>query len=95
MDLDAASSWDLSADVNNEVAGLECMYGTVDDCAVWQYEQGSGKWFGLAPDFWFFGGSCGQDGGWRSVLKSVVASNGIALYSSAAQLTSWVNWFVL
>jgi hypothetical protein len=85
--LNAASGWSLGNDLPGEAADLKCMYGTTDDCAVWVYTQGSGRWIGVAPDFYNFGYPEGQDGGWVSVMTTIAAYG-----SSASQLTSWVTW---
>jgi hypothetical protein len=89
VDLNSANGWNLDGDLPGEAADLECMYGTTDDCAVWVYTQGSGSWFGVAPDFYDFGYAEGQDGGWVSVMTTIAAYGSSS--SSASRLTSWVT----
>ncbi len=85
--INAAGGWYLDNDLPGEAADLKCMYGTTANCGVWVYKQGSGRWIGVAPDFYDFGYPEGQDGGWVSVMTTIAAYG-----SSASQLTSWVTW---
>ncbi|ELR14220.1 uncharacterized protein ACA1_139270 [Acanthamoeba castellanii str. Neff] len=86
-ELDSTSTWYLDNDLPAEQASLKCMYGETASCAVWVYTQGSGKFIGVGPDFYDFGYDGGQDGGWVSVMTTIVGHG-----SSASQLASWVSW---
>jgi hypothetical protein len=88
--LDAAKAWTLDNDLPGEAASLKCLYGPTDNCALWVHEQGSGRSFGVAVDFQYFGYAGGQDGGWVSVMTTIAADG-----SPASQLTSWVTWVAL
>jgi hypothetical protein len=69
--MNAASSWSLSAD---DAKVVTCMYGSDDDCALWQYDMGKGRYFGAAPDYYDAAPYGSQDGGWVSALGLVFSA---------------------
>jgi hypothetical protein len=68
--LDASMSWN----VTNDAAVVECMYGTDEDCALWQYDMGTGRWFVAGPDYYDSAPRGSQDGGWVSVLTAAMSA---------------------